>query len=83
MSIEKRRFARVRPSGLVAKRGMIVIDPRRPGVGCVVIDLSAGGACVHVEGQADIPQRVTFVHSGVKKACRVAWRKGQRFGLQF
>ena len=83
MSIEKRRFARVRPSGLVPNRGTIVVDPRLPALDCAVIDISAGGACVYVNGATPIPERVTFVHSGVRKNCRVAWRKGMRFGLQF
>ena len=83
MSIEKRRFARVRPSGLVPKRGTIVIDSRLPALDCAVLDISAGGACVHVDGQILMPDRVTFIHSGTRKNCRVAWRKGQRFGLQF
>ncbi len=80
---DKRRFVRVRPSGLVASRGAVVIDPRSPAVDCVVLDLSAGGACVHVSGQAAIPDRITFIHSGTKKACRVVWRKGRRVGLQY
>ncbi len=82
-SIENRRFVRVRPRGLVASRGAVVIDPRWPALDCVVIDLSAGGACVHVEGQAPIPERVTFIHSGTRKSCRVVWRKGRRLGLQY
>jgi hypothetical protein len=83
MSIENRRFARVRPSGLVPKRGMLVVDARMPAIDCAVIDISAGGACVYVDSLAAMPDRVTFVHSGMRKNCRVAWRKGQRFGLQF
>jgi hypothetical protein len=57
MSIEKRRFVRVRPSGLVAKRATIVIDARLPAVDCSVIDLSAGGACVFVNGSTPIPRK--------------------------
>lgn len=83
MTVEKRRFARVRPSGLVDKRAMIVVDKRLPAVGCLVIDVSAGGACVQIDKAVDIPARVTFVHSGTRKASRVAWRKGHRLGLQY
>ena len=43
---ENRRFARVRPSGLVSKEGMIIVDPKKPALPCTVIDLSAGGACL-------------------------------------
>lgn len=83
MSMEKRRFARVRPSGLVDKRGTIVVDKRQPAVSCVVIDVSAGGACVQVDRPADVPARVTFVHGRIRKSSRVAWRNGYRLGLQF
>jgi len=81
--IEQRRFVRVRPRGLVASRGAVVVDPRIPALACVVIDLSAGGACVDVSGQTAIPERVTFIHSGTKKPCRVVWRRGRRLGLQY
>ena len=80
---EQRRFVRTRPRGLVANRGALVVNPRAPAVDCVVLDISAGGACVHAEGHAPIPDRVTFVHSGTKKACRVVWRRGRRLGLQY
>lgn len=82
-SAEQRRFVRTRPRGLVATRGALVLSPRLPAVDCVVVDISAGGACVHVDGQAAIPDRVTFIHSGTKKACRVVWRRGRRVGLQY
>jgi hypothetical protein len=83
MSMEKRRFARVRPSGLVPKRGTIVVDARLPALGCMVIDVSAGGACVQVDRPLEIPARVTFVHGRTRKSSRVAWRNGYRLGLQF
>lgn len=83
MSIENRRYVRVRPSGLVPKRGNIVVDARRPALACTVIDISAGGACVHMDAPSTIPDRVIFVHSGLRKSCRVAWRRGLRVGLQF
>jgi hypothetical protein len=81
--IEQRRFVRSRPRGLVATRGAIIIDQRTPAVDCIVLDLSAGGACIDVTGQTPIPERVTFVHSGNKKQCRVVWRRGRRLGLQY
>ena len=82
-SIENRRFARVRPRGLVANRGAIVFDSRQPALDCVVIDISAGGACIDVSGQATIPARVVFIHSGTRKSARVVWRRGRRVGLQY
>ena len=81
--VEKRRYFRVRPSGLVAKRGKLVVDRASPALDCDVVDLSAGGACVIVHGQATIPERVVFVHSGTKRSSRVVWRNGRRIGLHY
>lgn len=74
---------RVAPRGLVSKTATLVSDLRAPTMDCVVIDISAGGACVFVNGQSDIPDRVTFLHGGAKKSCRVVWRRGRRIGLEF
>ena len=65
------------------RHGKIVLPGKAPAVDCNVLDLSAGGACVDVHGHTAIPERITFVHSGQKKASRVVWRKGRRMGLQF
>ena len=81
--INERRYARVAPRGLVSKNATLIADLRKPVLDCVVIELSAGGGCVFVRGEADIPERLTFLHAGVKKSCRVVWRKGRRIGLQF
>jgi len=80
---EKRRFARVRPSGLVPTRAKIVIAARIPAIDCNVYEISAGGVRVDVHGLTPIPERITFVHSGRRKAARVVWRQGRRMGLQF
>jgi len=73
----------VRPAGLVPKQAKIVIGPRVPAIHCDVIEISAGGAQVVAHGTAEMPQRVTFLHSGIKKSARVVWKKGRRMGLQF
>lgn len=80
---EKRRFVRVKPSGLVPRVGKLIIDSRSPAVDCNVIDLSAGGACIEAHGTTPIPERIGFLHSGTRKSARVVWRKGRRMGLQF
>jgi hypothetical protein len=80
---EMRRFARVRPSGRVPGTAKIILDARSPAINCDVVDLCAGGAQVVVHGTTDIPERITFLHSGTQKRARVVWRKGRRMGLQF
>jgi hypothetical protein len=81
--IAERQHARVRPRGLVSNKAILVINLHTPHLVCDLIELSAGGACVFVRGDSEIPYRVTFIHSGTKKECRVVWRKGRRIGLRY
>jgi hypothetical protein len=81
--IQERQFARVEPRGLVSKNATLIVDLHKPVLECTVVDMSAGGACVFVLGQAEIPDHLTFLHAGVRKTSRVIWRKGRRIGLKF
>lgn len=80
---EHRRFARIRPSGLMPKTGKIIVDIKKPAMDCDVVDISAGGAHLAVHGSAAIPPRFTFLYSGSKKQARTVWIKGRRVGVQF
>jgi hypothetical protein len=79
----QRRFARVRPSGLMPKSGKIIVDLKKPALDCEVVDISAGGAHLAVHGSDAIPPRFTFLYSGSKKLCRAVWVKGRRVGVTF
>ncbi|CAL8973185.1 hypothetical protein RHODGE_RHODGE_03448 [Rhodoplanes serenus] len=81
--LEKRRHMRVKPSGLVPKVGKIYVDAKSPTVDCQVIDISAGGACLYVQGTAPIPKRFVFLHGGAKKSSRLVWERGRKIGIQF
>jgi len=83
VSRENRRFARVRPSGLVSRTGKIIADAKTPAVDCFVVDLSVGGACLEVPNPAAIPKRFTLLHGKTKKSCLVVWKAGRRIGVQF
>ena len=80
---EKRRFHRVRPSGLMAKTGTIFVDLKKPTTACNVVDISAGGACIEVHGSEPIPTRFVLNYSGVRKNCLLVWQKGRRVGVAF
>jgi hypothetical protein len=80
---EKRRFVRVRPSGLVSKTGKIIVDPKKPVIDCDVIDLSAGGACLQVRSDAPLPRRFEFLHGGSRKKCLLVWKSGRRVGVSY
>ena len=80
---EKRRFARVRPAGLVSKAGKIVVDAKTPTIDCDVIDLSAGGACLQVRSDAPLPKRFEFLHGGTRRKCSLVWKSGRRLGISY
>ena len=78
----RRRFTRVRPSGLVSSRATIVID-KKPAIECSVIDISAGGACLQVPDPNALPKRFDLVHSGTRKKCNMVWKARNRIGVSF
>jgi hypothetical protein len=80
---QERRHVRVEPRGLVSKNATLIIDLRQPVMDCEIIEMSAGGACVFVHGQDEVPNNLTLLHAGTKKVCRVIWRRGRRIGLQY
>jgi hypothetical protein len=80
---ENRRFIRVAPRGLVSRIATIIVDPAKPVITCNVIDLSAGGACLELIGQAVIPRRFVLLHGGTKKKCTVVWQSGRRLGVSY
>ena len=84
MGVEQRRFARLRPSGLVSSSASVVGDQKgAPAIACRLLDISSGGACLETMSDAQVPAKLTFVHGGVKKRARMVWKKGRRFGLAF
>jgi len=53
---------------------------------CTVYDLSAGGARLRIEGNADIPEKFTLwlaSNGAVRRDCRIAWREKNEIGVQF
>jgi hypothetical protein len=78
-----RKYARVKPAGLVSRQAKIITDPRAPVIPCTLIDYSPGGACVDLGGQVKIPDRFELLHVNTKKRCRIAWKRGTRVGVVF
>ena len=52
---------------------------------CTLADISATGARVVIVRPDDIPNEVTLLLSngGARRRCRIAWRNGKEFGLEF
>jgi hypothetical protein len=83
VSRENRRFARVKPSGLVSRTAKIIVDAKSPALDCVVVDLSMGGACLEVSNPGAVPKRFVLLHGKTKKNCLVVWKTARRMGVQF
>ena len=81
--MQPRRFARVQPTGRMQKTAKIIVAPRAPVIDCDVVDYSAGGACLAIYGQAQLPNRFELLYCGTKRRCRVVWSKGRRLGVSF
>ena len=83
MMAEQRRNHRERPSGPATTGSIFIVDLKKPAIACTVVDISAGGACLEVQGSEAIPARFILDHGGVQKACRIVWQKGRRVGVSF
>ena len=80
---QQRFFARLKPDGRVSKDAKIVLAPNAPAIGCLLIDYSAGGACLQLLKYADLPQRFEVLYGTTRKRCRMVWKRGLRFGVAF
>lgn len=78
-----RRFARVRPTGNMSRAAKLIVGPKIPAIDCGVVDYSAGGACLEMDGQVSLPSRFELLFGGAKKRCRLVWRTGRRLGVAF
>ncbi len=79
----KRLFERVRPDGRLARSAKISLGPKVPVIECILLDYSAGGACIQLEKFADLPERFELLYGTTRKRCRVVWKRGLRLGLTF
>src|SRR5579864_865816 len=73
----QRLYQRVRP-GTNAAKAQIITGAKQPVIACRLIDYSRGGACLEIFPMVAVPDRFELLHGGVRKKCRVAWRRGIR-----
>ena len=61
----------------------IFTEPRAPVIECILVDYSAGGACLQLEKFAALPARFEVLYGTTRKHCRVVWKRGLRIGVAF
>lgn len=73
---ERRRSVRI--------ASILTSDGRSP-ISCVVLDLSASGARLHIHDQAEVPDefRLLLVATGDEHPCTTVWRSGNEMGVRF
>ena len=78
-----RLFARLRPEGRVSRVAKIFVDPKAPVIECILVDYSAGGACLQLQKFIQLPERFEVLYGTTRKRCRIVWKRALRIGVTF
>jgi hypothetical protein len=75
---------RLSPRRNVAIEAFIVFDGGRQRMGCIIRNLSDGGAKLEVAKVTGVPNTFDLFASGYRpRSCRVAWRSLKELGVEF
>jgi len=78
-----RLFARVKPAGRISSVAKIFAGANAAAVECILVDYSAGGACLQMKTSIALPDRFDVLYGTTRKRCRVVWKRGLRLGVTF
>ena len=78
-----RLFARTKPSGRISTAAKIFAGAKDAAVECILVDYSAGGACLQLKAFIALPDRFDVLYGTTRKRCRVVWKRGLRLGVAF
>jgi hypothetical protein len=78
-----RLYPRQRPQGRLSNVAKIFFDAKSPVIQCILVDYSAGGACLQLEKLIALPERFEVLYGTTRKRCRVVWKRGMRIGVAF
>jgi len=78
-----RLYARQKPQGRVSSAAKILFGSKPDMIDCILVDYSAGGACLQLLKFDDLPDRFEIIYGTTRKRCRVVWRRAMRLGVAF
>jgi hypothetical protein len=78
-----RLYPRQRPQGRISNGAKILSDAKAPAIDCILVDYSAGGACLQLLKFIDLPNRFEVLYGTTRKRCRIVWKRGMRIGVAF
>jgi hypothetical protein len=78
-----RLYQRLHPQGRISNAAKILFGPSAPPIECVLVDYSAGGACLQLRKFIDLPDHFEVLYGTTRKRCRVVWKRGFRIGVAF
>lgn len=81
--MQPRRFARVRPTGRISSEAKLIIGPKAPLIDCSIVDYSAGGACLEICGQIELPDRFELLFGGTRNVAGLFGKLAGVWGSHF
>jgi hypothetical protein len=76
-------YPRQKPQGRISSAAKILSDAKAPAIDVILVDYSAGGACLQLLKFIELPQRFEVLYGTVRKRCRIVWKRGMRIGVAF
>lgn len=83
MQKHPRLYARLKPQGRISTMAKIFFGSNTPVIECILVDYSAGGACLQLQKFTDLPERFDVLYGTTRKRCRIVWKRGMRIGVAF
>jgi hypothetical protein len=61
----------------------LLLDSNPAPVDCLVVNLSAGGACLKLHAMMQLPKRFEFLHGASRNVCQLVWQRGYLIGIRY
>jgi hypothetical protein len=60
----------------------LLLGAERAPVDCLVVNLSAGGACLKLQAMMQLPKRFEFLHGATRNVSQLVWQRGYLVGIR-